>query len=161
MASLAAILAIGNPVALDASALERLTRGFISMMHSRPFSGLTANWMFEPPVSTPISRMQAKLASRMMLPFLVGQRLDRRDRDRVAGVDAHRIEVLDRADDDAVVVLVAHHLGLEFLPADERFLDENLADRRRFEAALGHGIELLAVVGDAAAGAAEGVAPGG
>ena len=56
---------MGKPVAFDASALERLTRGFISMMHSRPFSGLTANWMFEPPVSTPISRMQAKLASRM------------------------------------------------------------------------------------------------
>jgi hypothetical protein len=30
-ASLAAIFAIGNPVALLASALERLTRGFISI----------------------------------------------------------------------------------------------------------------------------------
>jgi len=38
---------------------ERLTRGFISMMTMRPLSGLTANWMFEPPVSTPISRMTA------------------------------------------------------------------------------------------------------
>ncbi len=31
MASFAAILAIGKPVALDASALDRDTRGFISM----------------------------------------------------------------------------------------------------------------------------------
>ena len=39
MASLAAILAIGKPVALDASALERDTRGFISMTTSRPSPG--------------------------------------------------------------------------------------------------------------------------
>ena len=38
------------------------------------------------------------------LVFLVGQRLRRRDGDRVAGMHAHRIEVLDRADDDAVVL---------------------------------------------------------
>ena len=53
------------------------------------------------------------------LVFLVGQRLRRRDGDRVAGMHAHRIEVLDRADDDAVVLLVADHLHLEFFPADQ------------------------------------------
>ena len=57
MASLAAILAIGKPVALEASALERETRGFISMTMSRPSAGLTANWMLQPPVSTPTARM--------------------------------------------------------------------------------------------------------
>ena len=62
---MAAILAIGNPVALEASAEERLTRGFISMTTRRPSAGLTANWMFEPPVSTPISRMIARAASRI------------------------------------------------------------------------------------------------
>ena len=60
-----AIFAIGNPVAFDASAELRDTRGFISMTIIRPFSGLTANWMFEPPVSTPISRITASAASRM------------------------------------------------------------------------------------------------
>ena len=45
--------AMGKPVALEASAELRLTRGFISMMTMRPLSGLTPNWMFEPPVSTP------------------------------------------------------------------------------------------------------------
>ena len=64
-ASLAAILAIGNPVALDASAEERETRGFISMTTSRPSAGFTANWMLLPPVSTPISRMIAAAAFRM------------------------------------------------------------------------------------------------
>ena len=37
------------------------------------------------------------------LVFLVGQGLGGRHRDRVAGVHAHRVEVLDRADDDHVV----------------------------------------------------------
>ncbi len=32
----------------------------------RPVSGFTANWMFEPPVSTPISRITANEASRMI-----------------------------------------------------------------------------------------------
>ena len=42
-ANLAAILAIGNPVAFDASADDLETRGFISITTSLPFSGLTAN----------------------------------------------------------------------------------------------------------------------
>ena len=64
-ASLAAILAIGKPVALDASALDRDTRGFISMTIIRPVLGWTANWMLLPPVSTPISRMMAFAWSRI------------------------------------------------------------------------------------------------
>src|ERR1041384_5654291 len=66
MASLVAILAMGNPVAFEASAELRDTRVFISMTIMRPLAGLTANWMFEPPVSTPISRMTARAASRMI-----------------------------------------------------------------------------------------------
>ena len=64
----------------------------------------------------------------------VGQRLRRRDRDRVAGVDAHRVDVLDRADDHDVVVAVAHHLELELAPAEHRLLDQHLVDRARGEA---------------------------
>ena len=58
-------MAIGNPVALLASALLRDTRGFISMTTMSPFAGFNANWMFDPPVSTPMRRMHAKAASRM------------------------------------------------------------------------------------------------
>ncbi len=65
MATLAAILAIGKPVALEASALERETRGFISMTIRRPSSGLTAYWMLQPPVSTPTARMMAIARSRI------------------------------------------------------------------------------------------------
>ena len=64
IANLVAILAIGNPVAFDASALERETRGFISITMMRPLSGFTANWMLQPPVSTPTSRMMSIERSR-------------------------------------------------------------------------------------------------
>ena len=56
---------MGNPVAFDARADEHDTRGFISMTRRLPSVGSTANWMFEPPVSTPTRRMQAKASSRM------------------------------------------------------------------------------------------------
>jgi hypothetical protein len=59
------IRAIGNPVAFDASADERDTRGFISMTSISPLVGFTANWMLQPPAATPISRITATAASRM------------------------------------------------------------------------------------------------
>src|SRR6266545_1447562 len=65
MASFAAIFAIGNPVALLASAEDRDTRGFISMTTRRPVGGCTANWMLQPPVSTPTSRSTAMPRSRI------------------------------------------------------------------------------------------------
>ena len=65
MASLAAIFAIGKPVAFDASALDRDTRGFISMTIRRPSFGSTANWMLQPPVSTPTSRRMSMPRSRI------------------------------------------------------------------------------------------------
>src|SRR5262249_35592527 len=64
-ASLAAVCAIGKAVALEASAELRDTRGFISITTSRPVWGWTANWMFDPPVSTPMARMIFTAASRM------------------------------------------------------------------------------------------------
>jgi hypothetical protein len=57
---------MGKPVAFEASAEERDTRGFISMMTRRPSAGLIANCTLEPPVSTPISRSTAIEASRMI-----------------------------------------------------------------------------------------------
>jgi hypothetical protein len=61
---LAAIFAIGKPVAFDASALERDTRGFISMTTTSSVAGFTANCTFDPPVSTPTARMTAIAWSR-------------------------------------------------------------------------------------------------
>ena len=89
------------------------------------------------------------------LIFLVGQRQRRRDGDAVAGMHAHRIDIFDRADDDAIVLAVAHHLHLELLPAEERFLDQDFGGGRGDQAAADDMLELLAVIRDAAAGAAE------
>jgi hypothetical protein len=99
----------------------------------RPVSGWMANCTFEPPVSTPISR-----------------------RDAVAGMDAHGVDVLDRADDDGVVGLVADHLHLEFLPAEQAFVDQDLTHRRGFQTGAADMLVILAVIGDAAAGSAQG-----
>ena len=85
------------------------------------------------------------------LILLVGQRERRRNRDAVAGMHAHRVDVLDRAHDDEVVRHVAHHLELEFLPADHRLFDQDLVDRTQLDAAPHQLAELLDVVGDAAA----------
>src|SRR5439155_208303 len=65
-ASFAAIFAMGNPVALEASAEDRLTRGFISIPTMRPVFGWTPNWMFDPPVSTPMARITWRAMSRMV-----------------------------------------------------------------------------------------------
>ena len=60
------------------------------------------------------------------LIFLVGEGQRRRYRYRISSVNAHRIDVLDGAHDDAVVRVVADDFHLEFLPSEQRFLDENL-----------------------------------
>jgi hypothetical protein len=90
-----------------------------------------------------------------LLVLAVGERHRRRDRDRVAGVHPHRVEVLDRADDHAVVVLVPHDLELVLLPAEHRLLDQHLVHRRVGQPLADHAGELVAVVGDAAALAAQ------
>ena len=51
-------------MALEASAEERDTRGFISITTTRPVWALMPNCTFEPPVSTPILRSTAIEASR-------------------------------------------------------------------------------------------------
>ena len=58
-------MAIGKPVAFEASADDRDTRGFISMTTSRPVCGCTANWMLQPPVSTPTARSTSMAVSRI------------------------------------------------------------------------------------------------
>ena len=89
------------------------------------------------------------------LVFLVGERLRRSDGDGIAGVHAHRVEVFNRADDDAVVRLVAYHFHLKLFPAQQRFFNQQLVRGRGFQTALADGDKFFHVVGDAAAGAAQ------
>ena len=94
-----------------------------------------------------------RLVSELLIEA-VGQRLRRGDRHRIAGVDTHRVDVLDRADDDDVVVAVAHQFELELAPPDHRLLDQDLVDRARGEALGDHLQELGLGVADASALAA-------
>ena len=142
-------------MALEASADERETRGFISIRRSSRDAGLVGELDVGAPgrdSDRPGAR-EGGLAEALVLG--VGKRLLRRDRPRVARVDAHGVEVLDRADDDAVPGRVGHDLELVLLPAAEEALDEDLADRARGEAVRGRRPQLVARVRDPAARSAE------
>ncbi len=89
------------------------------------------------------------------LVFNVCQRLNRGNGDGVAGMHAHGIEVFNGADDDDVVVFVAHDLHFHFLPADDALLDHDLGNRGGRKAALGDSLKVFKIVGNAAACAAE------
>ena len=102
---------------------------------------------------------ERRVAHRLVLD--VGQRLGRGHGDRVAGVHAHRVDVLDRADDHAVVGPVAHHLELELLPPGDRLLDEDLADRAGGDARRGEPLELLGACGRCRCPGRRGCTPGG
>ena len=117
--------------------------------HAGRRRGLTANWMLQPPVSTPTARMTAMRDVAHVLVLAVGQRHRRRDGDRVAGVHAHRVEVLDRADDHDVVVPVAHQLELVLLPAEDRLLEQHLGGRAGLQPGAGDAAQLGLVVRDA------------
>ena len=90
------------------------------------------------------------------LELVVVERLTGSHGDGVAGVDAHRVEVLDGADDDAVAGDVAHDLHLDLFPALNGLLDEDLGLGRERKALLADAQQVVVVVGDAAAGAAQG-----
>ncbi|AEM40103.1 hypothetical protein KVU_0264 [Ketogulonicigenium vulgare WSH-001] len=90
------------------------------------------------------------------LVFFVGQRQGRGDGDAVAGVHAHRIDVLDRADDDGVIRFVADHFHLVFFPTQQRFIDQDLTHGRGIHAGMAVMFVFFAVIGHAAAGAAKG-----
>ena len=89
------------------------------------------------------------------LVFFVSQRLGGCDGDAVAGVNAHRIKVLDRANDHDVVVAIAHDFQFELFPAFDVFFHQNLAVRTHFQTVGRDCFKFGAVVGLAAARAAQ------
>ncbi len=88
------------------------------------------------------------------LVFLVGQRQRRGHGDGVPRMHTHRVEILDGADDDAVVVLVAHDFHLVLFPPQHGFVDEDFGGWRGIEAGGRDLLKLFHVVGHAAACAA-------
>ena len=71
-------------------------------------------------------------------------------------MNAHGVEVLDRANDHEVVGVVAHDLELELFPALDGLLDEDLADGRQVEPSRNGLGELFGVVDDRTTGTPEG-----
>src|SRR5262249_262546 len=118
MASFAAILAIGNPVALDARAEERETRGFISITTIRPVDG--ERKMGAAGLHPDLANDCNGRVSHCLI-LAVGERLCRGYCDRIASMYAHGIEVLDRANDDHVVVQIAHDFEFVFFPPEYGF----------------------------------------
>ena len=78
------------------------------------------------------------------------------NRNAVARVHPHRIEILDRTDDDDIVLEVPHHLELELFPADDRALDQDLTGGTGRQAPVDDHLELFPIVGDVPTGAPEG-----
>ncbi len=108
--------------------------GFISITMTRPFSGFTANWMLQPPVSTPTARMMSMPMLRRFwysrsVSVSAGATVIESPVCTPTGVD-----VLDRAHHDGVVGGVAHELELVLLPAEDRLLQEHLGGRRVVQA---------------------------
>ena len=98
--------------------------------------------------------VQRRLAEHLEL--LVRQGLGGGHHDGVAGVDAHRVQVLHGADGDDVAHAVPHGLELDLLPAEDGLLHQDLSDGRGVQAGAGNDLQLLGVLGRAAAGAAQG-----
>ena len=84
-----------------------------------------------------------------LLILAIGERERGGDGDRVAGVHADRVDVLDRADHDRVVGRVAHELELVLLPPEDRLLEQHLCRRRVAQTRAGDATQIVLVVGEA------------
>ena len=70
---------------------------------------------------------------------------------------ANRVYVLHVTDGDGVALAVAHDLILDFLPAGNALFDQDLVHARVHDAGCGDLAELVPGIGNAAAGAAQGI----
>ena len=91
-----------------------------------------------------------------VLELAIGQGHRGSHRDRVTGVDPHRVEVLDRAHDDDIVAVIAHELEFVLLPAEDGLLEEHLGGRARLQARAGDSVQVGFVIGHPGAGASHG-----
>ena len=73
-------------------------------------------------------------------------------------MNPHGVEILDGADDDHGIVVVAHDLELILLPAQHRLLDEDGGRRAVVEPLSHHPLKALLVIGDSPTCSPEGIA---
>ena len=89
------------------------------------------------------------------LVFAVGEGLRGSYGDAVAGMHAHGVDILDGADDDRVVLAVAHDFEFKLFPSEERFFDEDFGVHAGGETAGDDFLEFLFIVSDSSACSAE------
>ena len=75
----------------------------------------------------------------------------------VTGVNSQRIDVLDEADGDHVVLGIADHFQLQLFPAENGLFHQNLTHQTGLQTAGTDGFQLVHIVHQTAAGAAHGV----
>ena len=140
---------------MEASAEERETLGFISMMTILPVSGSTANCTLEPPVSTPISRKHAIEASRiswysLSLSVSAGATVIESPVWMPMGSTFSMEQTMMQLSARSRTTSISN----SFQPST--ILDQDFGDRRCAQAPGDDLFVFLAVVGDAAAGAGQG-----
>ena len=70
-------------------------------------------------------------------------------------MNAHRVKVFNRTNDNAIVHAITDNFHFKFFPADQRFFNEEFIGWGRFKATTANRFEFLFVVGDAATGSSQ------
>ncbi len=91
------------------------------------------------------------------LVFLVRKGHGRSNCNGIPRVHAHGIEIFDRTNDHALVLVIAHHLHLVLFPPQQALFHQNLTDRGCIQALAKHLVEFLTVVGNASTGSPQSV----
>ena len=89
------------------------------------------------------------------LVFFIGQGQGRGHGDAVAGMHAHRVHILNRADDDCVIGGVAHHFHFILFPTQKALINQDLTDGGRIQAGFAKMHIILSVIRHATACAAQ------
>ena len=89
------------------------------------------------------------------LIFLIGQRQRGGDGDGIPGMHAHRIQIFDGTDDDAIIRAVADHFHFKLLPTQHAFFHQHFTGHGSRQAGGDDLFEFFAVIGNAAPRAAE------
>ncbi len=91
------------------------------------------------------------------LIFPVGKGLTGSRYNTVPGMDAHRIKIFHIAHNNTVVRIVPDHFILDFLPARNALLQQDLMNHAVLQAFCHNGSAFLHIMGDAASGATQGI----
>ena len=89
------------------------------------------------------------------LIFLIGQRQRGGDGDGIPGMHAHRIQIFDGTDDDAIIRAVADHFHFKLFPAQHAFFHQHFAGHGSSQTRGDDLFEFFAVIGNAATRATE------